>query len=120
LATLSLEGLRAAVAADLSAFVYRLDGDGYRVIGRRPPAGAGLDGFELLAAARAQLEAGRAFGEYAVGEVACIGVTSAGRRSRGVVLLGRIGEHLTTDEVRTVALLCQVVGALLQTASGLG
>lgn len=114
----SLEVLRSLVAVDLSAFVYRVDGEGYRVIGRRPPAG--FDAFQLLASARAQLEAGRGFGEYPVGEVRCVGFASAGRRSRGVVLLGRTGERLTTDELRTVAPLCQVFGALLQSATGLG
>ncbi len=113
----SLEVLRSLVAVDLSAFVYRVDGEGYRIIGRRPPAG--FDAFELLTLARGQLEAGRGFGEYPVGDVECVGFASAGRRSRGLVLLGRIGERLTTDELRTVAPLCQVLGALLQSATGL-
>lgn len=117
LVTASLEVLRSLVAVDLSAFVYRVDGEGYRAIGRRPPAG--FDAFELLSTARAQLEAGRGFGEYPVGDVRCVGFASAGRRSRGVVLLGRIGERLTTDELRTVAPICQVLGALLQSATGL-
>jgi hypothetical protein len=113
----SLEVLRSMVAVDLSAFVYQVDGEGYRVIGRQPPAG--FDAFELLTVARAQIEAGRGFGEYSVGDLCCVGVASAGRRSRGLVLLGRIGDRLTTDEVRAVAPLSQVLGALLQTATGL-
>jgi hypothetical protein len=115
--TASLEVLRSLVAVDLSAFVYRVDGEGYRVIGRQPPAG--FDAFELLAVARTQIEAGRGFGEHLVGDLCCVGVASGGRRSRGLVLLGRIGDRLTTEELRAVAPLSQVLGALLQTATGL-
>ncbi len=113
----SLEVLRSLIAVDLSVFVYRVDGEGYRAIGRRPLAG--LDPFELLDLARAQLEAGRGFGEYPIGDVECVGFASAGRRSRGLVLLGRAGERLTTDELRMVAPLCQVLGTLLQSSTGI-
>jgi hypothetical protein len=114
LVALSLDILEALLPLDFCAFLYRRTGEGFRVTGRRRTRAHRFDGFQVLDAARAHLDAGEDAAEMVLGDTSCLAVSSSGRRSQGLVILGRTGARLEDDETRWAVPLCWLLGSVLQ------
>jgi hypothetical protein len=114
LVTLSLDILEALTPLDFCAFIYRRTGEGLRVHGRRRARAHRFDGFELLDAATAQLDAGEDAAEVVLGDTYCLAVASTGRRSQGLIFMGRTGAGLQDDETRWAVPVSWLLGSVLQ------
>jgi hypothetical protein len=105
-----LETIAEALGVDLCAYLYRPMGEGFRVVvTTRPDVAGAPDPFALLDLMRASVPS--IDQTVTVGPYECTMITSSGRRSSGVLLIGKLREPLTPTKVRLAWRLCRL-GAL--------
>jgi hypothetical protein len=105
-----LETVADVLAIDLCAYLYRPAGEGFRlVVATRPAAAPAPASFALLDLMR---ESGPSVEQsVSVDPYQCTMITTSGRRSSGVLLIGKLQGRLTSTELKLAWRLCRL-GAL--------
>jgi hypothetical protein len=104
---------------DLCAFVFQSAGEGLRITGRWRPALADPDfAFDLLDAARARIGVRDGSSEFVVRGVECVSLPFAGRRTKGLLVLGQAGQRPGDRVSQWAVPMCQALGSLLDTYGG--